>query len=103
MTGRRGPLWGTEIAFRLGAGTGDEARSFAGTLAALAEGCVEHVLFIDEDTGGHGCLAVWPTEEAAIGYGALPAVGSVLDRLEELTGRRPQVRRYRMEWQTPAG
>lgn len=92
--------WGTEISFRLGPGTLDDARALAATLAGEAVGSTEHVLFVDEDAGEYGCLAVWPGRDVADAYGRRPAVANVLAHLAELTGKEPRVRCYRMETQT---
>jgi hypothetical protein len=90
-------LHGTEIAFRLGPGTLDEARAVAGRLAAAATGCRRHVLFVDEGAGVYGCLAEWGRREDAEAYGTRPAVLEEIERLEERQGKRPTVRLYAME------
>jgi hypothetical protein len=96
--------WGTEVSFRLGAGTAEGARAIAARLAAAAGGAQGHVLFLAEEAGEYGCLATWGSEEAAVRYAEEPAVRAVLGELAELTGREPRVRRYRMEHQpVPAG
>ena len=101
--GRRRPRdagltrYGTEVAFRLGPGTGDEARAVAQGLAAAAGGCRRHVLFLDEEAGEYGCLAVWDRREDAEGYAARPATRAVLTALEARTGKPPRVRLYAME------
>jgi quinol monooxygenase YgiN len=93
---------GTEVSFRLGPGTVEDARVVAGRLAAVATGCVEHVLFVDAEGGAYGCLAVWPSPAEAAAYVASPHVAAVLDALEARTGTRPRVRTYAMEHQVPA-
>ena len=95
-------LWGTEISFRLGPGTADEARAIAGRLAAAAAGALRHVLFVDAGRGEYGCLAEWDRPDAADAYAALPAVGRELEALEARTGRPARVRRYGME-EVPPG
>ena len=90
-------LYGTEVAFRLGPGTADEARAVAQELAAAAGGCRRHVLFLDEDGGEYGCLAEWDRREDAEGYAARPATRAVLAALEARTGKPPRVRLYAME------
>ncbi len=90
---------GTEIAFRLGAGTLDEARAIAGRLARLAPEAVEHVLFCDADAGEYGCLAVWERARDADAYVASAAVGAELAALAGRMGKPTRVRRYVMEYQ----
>jgi len=90
-------LHGTEVAFRLGPGTADEARALAQGLAAAAAGCRRHVLFLDAATGEYGCLAEWDRREDAEGYAARPATRAVLAGLEARTGKPPRVRVYVME------
>ena len=91
------------MAFRLGPGTADEARGVARDLAAAAEGCRRHVLFIDEAAGEYGCLAEWDRREDAEGYAARPATRAVLAALEARTGKAPRVRCYVMEEDPAAG
>jgi hypothetical protein len=101
--GRRDPggagltLYGTEVAFRLGPGTADEARAIAQGLAAAADGCRRHVLFLDEEAGEYGCLAEWDRREDAGGYATRAATQAVLTALEARTGKPPRVRLYAME------
>lgn len=90
-------LYGTEISFRLGPGTLDEARALAGRLAAAAEGCRRHVLFVDAEAGEYGCLAEWERREDAEGYGERPAARAELAALEARLGKAPRVRLYAME------
>ncbi len=90
-------LYGTEISFRLGPGTVNEARGHARRLAAAASGCRRHVLFVDADAGDYGCLAEWERREDAEGFGARPATRAELDLLEERLGKAPRVRLYSME------
>jgi hypothetical protein len=96
-------LWGTEISFRLGPGTEDEARAVAGRLAAAAAGARRHVLFLDAERGEYGCLAEWDRPEAAEAYAAAPAVARELAALEARTGKPARVRRYAMEETRPGG
>lgn len=95
-------LFGTEISFRLGPGTADEARAIAAELGAAADGCLRHVLFIDAERGEYGCLAEWGSRADAEGYGARPAVAAVLVRLGARHGAPRRVRLYEME-ETPGG
>lgn len=91
--------WGTEVSFRLGPGTADEARAIAARLAAAADGAESHVLFLAEEAGEYGCLATWPTRAGAEAYGSRPAVRGALEELGRRTDREPRVRCYRMEQQ----
>lgn len=95
-------LHGTEISFRLGPGTADEARAIAGRLAAAAAGARRHVLFLDAERGEYGCLAEWARPEQAEGYAGRPEVARELAALEARTGRPARVRRYAME-EVPPG
>ncbi len=88
---------GTEIAFRLAPGSGDQARSIAGRLARLAPASVEHVLFLDDAAGDYGCLAVWRTADDATAYIAHPDVATEVAALGELMGKPTRVRTYVME------
>ena len=90
-------LHGTEVSFRLGPGTLDEARAIAARLAAAAEGCRRHVLFVDAEAGEYGCLAEWEDPAAARGFADRPATREALAALEGRTGRPPRVRLYAME------
>ena len=94
-------LHGTEVAFRLGPGTGDEARAIARGLASAADGCRRHVLFLDEEAGEYGCLAEWADSADAAGYADRPATRAVLAGLEARIGKPPRVRVYAMEEDTP--
>lgn len=89
--------WGTEVSFRLGPGTLDEARALAARLAAAAEGCRRHVLFADAEAGAYGCLAEWDGRDAAAGFAQRPATRAVLDDLAGRLGAPPRVRLYAME------
>jgi hypothetical protein len=89
--------YGTEVSFRLGPGTLEEARVIAGRLAEAAAGCRRHVLFVDPEAGAYGCLAEWDRREDAEGYGARPAVVRELEALAARTGRPAPVRLYSME------
>ena len=97
-------MHGTEVSFRLGPGTLDEAREIAGRLAAAARGCRRHVLFVDAAAGEYGCLAEWDREEDAAAFAARPEARAALAALEARTGRPPRVRMYAMEVaETPRG
>jgi len=89
--------FGTEVSFRLGPDTVEEARAIARDLAAAAAGCDRHVLFVDAATGEYGDLAEWLDGDAAAAFAALPATAAVLARLEIRTGKAPRVRTYVME------
>ena len=93
--------YGTEISFRLGPGTLDEARAIAVRLAAAAAGCRRHVLFVDADAGEYGCLAEWDDRAAAVAFRGRPAVRAALDALEARLGNAPRVRLYAMEESPP--
>jgi len=90
---------GTEIAFRLGPRSLEEARVIAARLARLAPAAVEHVLFCDADAGEYGCLAVWEAGGDADAYIASPQVGAEVAALTERMGKPTRVRRYVMEYQ----
>jgi len=90
-------LHGTEISFRLGPGTLEEARAVAARLAAASAGCRRHVLFVEETAGEYGCLAEWERREDADGYADRPAVRAEIARLAERLGTAPRVRVYAME------
>ena len=90
---------GTEIAFRLAPGSGDHARAIADRLFRLAPESVAHVLFIDDDAGEYGCLAVWRTANAAGAYIAHHDVVVEVAALGELMGKPTRVRTYAMEYQ----
>jgi quinol monooxygenase YgiN len=89
--------FGTEVSFRLGPGTLDEARALAARLGAAAEGCRRHVLFVEAQAGEYGCLAEWDDHDAAAAYGDRPGVRAVLDDLEARVGRPARVRLYALE------
>jgi hypothetical protein len=94
--------FGTEIAFRLGPGTLEEARAIAARLAAAAAGCRRHVLFVDANVGEYGVLAEWDRREDAEALAGRPALRAELAALGERLGRPPRVRLYAME-ESPAG
>jgi hypothetical protein len=94
---------GTEIAFRLGPGSVEDARTIAGRLAALAQAAREHVLFVDAERGEFGCLAVWPSAADADAYMASAAVAAEVAEIERRMGTPTRVRRYVMEYQRHAG
>ena len=89
--------YGTEVSFRLGPNSVDQAREIAAELAQAAVGAERHVLFLAEDAGEYGCLAEWISFAAASGSGQRPATVTALARLETLTGKPPRVRLYVME------
>jgi hypothetical protein len=90
---------GTEIAFRLGPGTLEQAREIAARLAALAAAADEHVLFSDSEVGEYGCLAVWAFAADADAYIASAAVDAEVAQLGARMGKPARVRRYAMEYQ----
>lgn len=92
--------YGTEISFRLGPGTAEEARRIAARLARAAAGCRRHVLFLDEG-GAYGCLAEWDREEDARDYLTRPEVTAEIAALAERCGRAPHPRLYAMQEQAP--
>jgi hypothetical protein len=94
-------LHGTEISFRLGPGTLEEARALAARLARASGGARRHVLFAAPEAGEYGCLAEWDDPADAAGFAARPAVRAVLAELEERLGSAPRVRVYAMEEQHP--
>jgi quinol monooxygenase YgiN len=95
--------FGTEIAFRLGPGTLEEARAIASRLATAAAGCRRHVLFVDAAAGEYGVLAEWDRREDAEGLSRRPALRAELAALEERLGRPARVRLYAMEETAAAG
>ena len=94
-------LHGTEVSFRLGPGTLDEARALATALAAAAAGCRRHVLFVDAEAGEYGCLAEWDERADAEGFAARPATRAALAALGERLGKPARVRVYSMEESAP--
>ena len=93
---------GTEIAFRLGPGTLEEARAIAARLAELAHEAHEHVLFCDAEIGEYGCLAVWGSASHADAYIASSAVAAEVSELSARMSKPTRVRRYVMEYQRMA-
>lgn len=89
--------FGTEIAFRLGPGTIEEARAISSRLATAAAGCRRHVLFVDAAAGEYGVLAEWDRREEAEGLERRPAIRAELAALCERSGRPARVRVYEME------
>ena len=89
--------FGTEVSFRLGPGTLDEARAIARRLAAAAAGCRRHVLFVEEAAGEYGCLAEWDDREDAEDFTRRPAAAEVLVLLGSRLGKEPRIRVYAME------
>ncbi|MGD9571712.1 MAG: hypothetical protein AB7V62_07520 [Thermoleophilia bacterium] len=94
-------LHGTEIAFRLGPGTLEEARAIAARLAAAAGGARRHVLFAAPERGEYGCLAEWDDPADAAAYAGRAEVREVLAELTARLGKEPGVRLYAMEEQDP--
>jgi quinol monooxygenase YgiN len=90
-------LHGTEISFRLGPGTLEEARAVAARLRDAARGCRRHVLFVDADAGEYGCLAEWEDPAAAATFAERPAVREEIASLGRRLGTAPRVRLYVME------
>lgn len=90
-------LFGTEVSFRLGPGTLEEARGISEGLARAADGCRRHVLFVDEAAGEYGCLAEWDRHEDARGFADRPAARERLAALAKRLGADPRVRVYAME------
>jgi quinol monooxygenase YgiN len=95
-------LYGTEISFRLGPGSVEEARDIAARLAAAAAGCRRHVLFVDADAGEYGCLAEWDRREEAEAFAAGEAAREQIALLGERQGRAARVRLYAMEEERPS-
>ncbi len=89
--------FGTEVSFRLGPGTVDEARTIARRLGAAAEGCRRHVLFVEETAGEYGCLAEWDTRDAAEEFIRRPATAEEMTILGSRIGKEPRIRVYAME------
>lgn len=99
IPGQMALTYGTEISFRLGPGQADEARAIARRLAAAAEGCREHVLFVDDERGEYGCLAVWDEGGDAAAFTSSALVADELQRLAGILGKEPRIRSYEMEYQ----
>jgi quinol monooxygenase YgiN len=89
--------FGTEVSFRLGPDSLEEARAIAARLRAAAAGCRRHVLFVDAAAGEYGCLAEWERREEAEGFARRPATAAEIAALGERIGREPRVRFYAME------
>jgi hypothetical protein len=89
--------FGTEVSFRLGPGSLEEARSIAGRLAAAATGCRRHVLFVDAAAGEYGCLAEWVVRDDAEGFARRPETIAEIAALGARLGREPRIRVYAME------
>ncbi len=89
--------FGTEVSFRLGPGTLDEARAIARRLAAAAAGCRRHVLFVEEAAGEYGCLAEWDSREDAEEFTRRPSTAEALVLLGSRLGKEPRIRVYAME------
>lgn len=91
--------FGTEVSFRLGPDSLDEARAIAARLAGAAAGCRRHVLFVDAAAGEYGCLAEWDGREDAEGFARRPATTTELAALGARLGKEPRIRFYAMEEQ----
>lgn len=89
--------FGTEVSFRLGPGTLEEARAIAARLGAAAAGCRRHVLFADAAAGEYGCLAEWDRLEDAELFMRRPATAEEISGIGVRTGREPRIRVYAME------
>jgi hypothetical protein len=90
-------LHATEVSFRLGPGTADDARAIASKLGAEARGCREDMLFVDEQAGVYGYLALWAERTEAEAFEALPGVQAQVEQLAQRIGRPPTVRHYTVE------
>lgn len=93
--------FGTEVSFRLGPDTLDEAREIAAGLAEAAAGCRRHVLFVNAAAGEYGCLAEWDDRGDAEAFGDRPRTRERLDALGARLGKPPRVRVYAMEETAP--
>lgn len=89
--------FGTEVSFRLGPDSLEEARAIAARLGAAAAGCRRHVLFVDAAAGEYGCLAEWERREEAEDFARRPATAAEIAALGERVGKEPRVRFYAME------
>jgi len=89
--------FGTEVSFRLGPDSLDEARAIATGLARAARGCRRHVLFVDAEAGEYGCLAEWDERADAEGYARRPATEREISALATRLGKEPRIRLYVME------
>lgn len=89
--------FGTEVSFRLGPGTLEDARAIAARLAAAAHGCRRHVLFADAEAGEYGCLAEWDDRDDAEGFARRPDAAREIAELGARLGREARVRLYVME------
>jgi len=90
-------LHATEVSFRLGPGTVDDARAIATRLGAAARGCRDDMLFVDAESGVYGYLALWAHAAEAEAFETLPGVREQVAALERRIGRPPTVRRYTAE------
>ena len=99
IPGQMALTYGTEISFRLGPGHAEEARGIARRLAAAADGCREHVLFVDDERGEYGCLAVWDEASDSAVFTSSTLLADELQRLAGILGKEPRVRSYEMEYQ----
>ena len=89
--------FGTEVSFRLGPDTLEEARAISEGLAEAAAGCRRHVLFVDAGAGEYGCLAEWDQREDAEGFALRPSTRARLAELAERLEKAPRVRVYAIE------
>ncbi len=89
--------YGTEVSFRLGPESLEEARVIAARLADAAEGCRRHVLFADAAAGEYGCLAEWDSRQDAEDFMRRPATAEEISVLGARLGREPRIRLYAME------
>ena len=94
--------FGTEVSFRLGPDTLDEARAIASGLAEAAAGCRRHVLFVDAAAGEYGCLAEWDVRADAETFCDRPQTRERLEALGARIGKPPRVRVYALEETAPA-
>lgn len=95
------PRWGTEVSFRLASGAAVAAREVARDLADAGPDAAEHLLFLDDASGGFGHLAVFGDEAAARGFADRPAVRRAVARVTELGAAKVHIRCYAMETITP--
>lgn len=89
--------FGTEVSFRLGPDSLEEARMIAARLAAAAAGCRRHVLFVDAAAGEYGCLAEWDRLDDAEAFMRRPETTDEIVALGSRTGKEPRIRVYVME------
>lgn len=90
-------LHATEVSFRLGPGTVEDARGIAARLSAAAAGCRDDMLFVDEQSGTFGYLALWDGFTEAEQFPTRPAVIEVVESLTQRLTKPPAVRQYTVE------